>query len=781
MTSANVEAQPTSPRLSALDRGGRVTLQISGMSCAACVGHVEKALLGVSGVEAAQVNLATESADVLVGSGGIALRDLTEAVAGAGYSARKVIDPIASAEAQDAQRDSELSKLRKRAFVSLAVAAFLMAAMYYRSVPWLENVSPTAANVFFLALAAPVQFWAGSVFYRSAWSAARLGTSNMSTLIVIGTSTAFFYSAAITAFRPFFQGSFLFPVEGSGVPGHAAGTYFDVSTAIIGLVFFGRYLEARARGHTTSAIRFLIGLQPRTARVVRAGKVLETPIEEVVPGDVVQTRPGERMAVDGTVREGSSAVDESILTGESVPVEKSAGDAVYAGTVNGNGALTFVATKVGRETALGEIVRVVQQAQSSRAPVEKVVDLVAARFVPAVLVAASITLVVWVFLAPEPRFANALLMTVAVLVIACPCALGLATPTAVVVGMGRGARRGILIRDAEALETAHKVDTVVFDKTGTLTMGRPRVSSLLPVGVSERELLQLAASVEGPSEHPLGGAVRRAARERRIEPLEVKRFQALPGQSAQGEVAGHSVVVGSFAAVRLGEELAREAARLSSDGQTMLAVTRDGATIGLIGVEDTIRPTAREAVQTLHAMDVHTVMLTGDNPATAGAVARQIGIAEVAAGVSPAEKAARVGSLKRDGRAVAMVGDGINDAPALAEADLGIAIGSGTDVAIEAAGVTLASSDPRGAAETISLSRAAMRVIRQNLFWAFFYNVLLIPVAAGALYPLFAGGDVPGPLQPLLGEYGFLDPVVAAGAMAFSSLSVVANSLRLGR
>ena len=759
----------------------RVTLRVSGMTCSACVGHVGNALKDVDGVTDAQVNLATETADVQFMPGMATLADLRDAVSDAGYSAAEEQPGAAAAEEDEARRERDLNAVRVRTVASLIAAAFLMAGMQYASIPLFADVSPALANVVFLAVAAPIQFWAGAQFYRSAWSAARRGTSNMGTLVAIGTTTAFAYSLAVTAFRPFFEGSLLFSGEAGVVHGHATGTYFDVSAAIIGLVLLGRYIEARARGRTSDAIRSLIGLQPKTAHLIRSGEVTDIEIEHVMPGDEVLVRPGERIPVDGTVSGGTSSVDESMLTGESVPVGKSIGDAVYAGTVNGTGALEFTATRVGADTALGEIVRMVSAAQGSRAPVEKVVDMVTARFVPAVLIAAVVTLALWSFLAPEPRFVNALMMTVAVLVIACPCALGLATPTAVIVGMGRGARRGILVRDAAALETAHRIDTVVFDKTGTLTLGAPRVTEVRPFGVSEHDLLQLAASVEGPSEHPLGAAVREAAQDRGISALPVERFEAIPGRGAKGEVGGSEVVVGNLAAAPPDPRVTREAEGLASAGCTVLIVVRDGTAMGVIGVRDEVRPQSSDAVRELEDAGVRTVLLTGDNRVTANEIARQVGIREVIAEVTPSEKADRIAGLKANGAVVAMVGDGINDAPALATADVGIAIGSGTDVAMEAAEVVLTSSDPRGVVDAVSLSKATMRTIRQNLFWAFVYNVLLIPIAAGILYPVFAGGDVPGFLRPVLGEHGFLNPILAAGAMAISSLSVVTNSLRLGR
>ena len=779
MTFADADPTLTSPTAS--EGQFRVTLRVTGMTCGACVGHVGHALRGVDGVTGAQVNLATETADVQLTPGTATVADLQAAVSDAGYSAVEEQAGANAAAEDEARYERDLRTLRIRTIVSLVAAAFLMAGMQYGSVPALADVSPTFANVIFLVVAAPVQLWAGAQFYRSAWSAAKRGTSNMGTLIAIGTTTAFVYSLAVTAFRPFFEGTILFSGEAGGIPGHATGTYFDVSAAIIGLVLLGRYLEAGARGRTSHAIRSLMGLQPKTAHVVRSGEITDVAIEDVVPGDEVMVRPGERVPVDGVVSRGASVIDESMLTGESVPVDKASGDAVYAGTVNGNTALYFTATRVGAETALAEIVRMVRTAQSSRAPVEKLVDLVTARFVPAVLIAAVVTLALWSILAPEPRFVNALLMTVAVLVIACPCALGLATPTAVIVGMGRGARRGILIKDAAALETAHKIDTVVFDKTGTLTQGAPQVTSVRPFEMSEDEILQLAASVEGPSEHPLGAAVRQAAQDRGIATLPVDRFEALPGTGAKGEVDGCEVTVGNLASAPPDPRIPQEARRLASAGFTVLVVTRDGVAAGVIGVRDEIRPESPEAVGQLTAMGIRTVLLTGDNRATAEEIARQAGIGEVIAEVTPPEKAGRIANLRDRGSVVAMVGDGINDAPALATADVGIAIGSGTDVAMEAAEVVLTSSDPRGVAEAVSLSKATMRTIRQNLFWAFIYNVLLIPIAAGVLYPVFSGGAVPGFLQPVLGEHGFLNPVVAAGAMAISSLSVVTNSLRLGR
>ncbi len=761
-------------------------IHLGGMTCASCVGHVGSALNSLPGVVRAEVNLAAEVAEVEFVSGTLGRRDLREAVTGAGYQLVSFEgDRDAETEFEEARkrRKADLDDLKRRVILSLAVAAFIMAGMQYASIDALENISPTAVNYLFLALAAPIQFWAGSRFYRGAWGALKHRTSNMNTLVAIGTSTAFFYSAAATLFRPLFEDSVVF--ESGGISGHATGTYFDVSASIIGLILLGRWLEARARGRTSDAIRRLIGLTPNTAMIERDGQSVQVPVEEIAAGDRIILRPGERVPVDGVIFDGRGEVDESMLTGESVPAEKSDGDSLFAGTVNGTGGLRFTATRVGRDTALAQIVQMVERAQASKAPVERLVDRVTAIFVPAVLIAALLTFVVWLFVAPDPAFVNALLLTVAVLVVACPCALGLATPTAIMVGMGRGASRGLLIRNAEVLETAQRLDTVVFDKTGTLTEGRPSVSSVVPQGVSEEELLSLAASVETGSEHPVGSAVVGRAQDLGYELSALTGFMATAGRGVEGTVEGHSVIAGSPAmlaerGVELGP-LTENVSELSSRGETVLAVASDGVAIGLIGVMDTVRPSSAEAVAALRAMGIRTIMLTGDNRQTAEAVAKQVGVDEVIAEVLPAEKSDRIAELKAGGSLVAMVGDGINDAPALALADVGIAIGSGTDIAIESSDITLTGSDPRGVAEAVRLSKATMRTVRQNLFWAFFYNVALIPIAAGALHPLFLDGDVPGYLQPLLGQHGFLNPIAAAAAMALSSVSVVTNSLRLSR
>ena len=784
MQTANPNALPTQEEVD--ENLVTLTFSVGGMTCAACVHHVGNALRELPGIVDAQVSLGTETATVEFAPNAVSKPEIRDALSGAGYSVRGFADEDTSifADGDKKIREVELKTTRDMMIISLIVASVIMISMNYRSIDSLSNLSPTAVNIFFLVLATPVQFWAGARFYKSAWSAARLRTSNMNTLVAIGTSAAYFYSVAVTILRPMFEDSLTF--SGAAVGGsHSTGTYFDVSAAIIGLILLGRWLEARARGRTSGAIRKLIGLQPATAVIIRNGEPTKIEIADVTSGDTIVLRPGERVPVDGEITEGTTAVDESMLTGEAVPVEKLLGDHLYTGTVNGMGAVRFTAVSVGRDTVLAGIVRMVQQAQSSRAPIEHLVDQVTARFVPAVLGIAIVTFAVWSFLAPEPAIINALLMTVAVLVIACPCALGLATPTAIMVGMGRGASSGALIRNADALERAHRIDTVVFDKTGTLTEGKPVVSSLNAIGVSENKLIELAAAVEASSEHPLAGAVLAEAKARNIVISAATDVVAVPGRGITATVEGAKITVGSAEfiteATSADYDFTEHSVAISERGETVLGVAKDGEPIGFIGISDTVKPGASEAIRQLTNRGIRAVMLTGDNQRTADKVAQSIGIEHVVAGVLPDGKANVITELQSEGRVVAMVGDGINDAPALATADVGIAIGSGTDIAIEAADVTITSGDPAIVAELIDLSRSTMRTIKQNLFWAFFYNVLLIPIAAGILYPVFSDGGVPGILQPIIGQIGFLNPIVAAGAMAFSSVTVVTNSLRLGR
>ena len=754
----------------------KATLSIAGMTCASCVGHVERAIRAVDGVLTANVNLATESATVEYVPGVAGITDLRHAVQDAGYSAQAVLGE----EGDSATAPKEVSALKTKFVVSLAVAAAIMVMMF---IPALNDWSPLWLNVIFLGMATPVQFWAGKQFYAGAWGALKHRTSNMNTLIAVGTSVAYFYSVAATLFYnwPLFAQSHRFHVH--SLFDHATGTYFDTSTAIIGLVLLGRFLEARAKSRASNAIRALMGLQAKTARVTRNGQEAELPIDEIEVDDSVVVRPGEKIPVDGEVLEGSSSVDESMLTGESVPVEKTPGSQVFGATVNSTGSFTFKATKIGRETMLAQIVRLVEEAQGSRAPIQRLADVISSYFVPSVIAIAAGVFVLWYFLGPSPAYVYAVLTTVTVLIIACPCAMGLATPTAIMVGTAKGAELGILIRSAEALERAHNIQVVVLDKTGTLTMGRPSVTEIVTLGESEEELLTLAASAERNSEHPLGEAVVSAARERGLTLKDAGEFSALPGFGVEARVSGTRVVLGNLALMeREGMDLnglQESALALSQRGQTPMFVATDGHVRGVVAVADTLKPESRSAVERLRAQGLEVVMLTGDNRPTAETIARQVGVDRVLAEVLPGDKADHVRSLQQGGRTVAMVGDGINDAPALAQADVGIAIGTGTDVAMEAADITLVRGDLRGVATAIALSRSTMRAIKQNLFWAFAYNVALIPIAAGVLYLAFSGGRVPELLRPVLGDYGFLNPILAAAAMAVSSVTVVANSLRL--
>ena len=743
----------------------QVALNIGGMTCASCVHHVTNALKEVDGVEDATVNLATERATVRYSPGAATLGEMRHAVEDAGYS----VEGVAGDELGALAGHRELSDLKKKFIVSLAVAGAIMAMM---AAPGLKTALPFRLDYLLFALATPVQFWAGRQFYASAWGALKHRTSNMNTLIAVGTLTAYLYSAAVTLFH-----------SSSFFADHDSGTYFDTSTAIIGLVLLGRYFEARAKGRASGAIRALVGLQAKTARVLRDGLETDVPVEQLSPGDLVMVSPGEKIPVDGEVADGLSWVDESMLTGESAPVEKGAGAEVFGATVNTTGSLTFRATMTGRDTMLSLIIRLVEEAQGSKAQIQRLADLVASYFVPTVIGISIAVFAVWLAFGPEPSYVYALLTMVAVLIIACPCAMGLATPTAIMVGTGRGAEYGVLIRNAEALERAHRTQVVVLDKTGTLTTGRPEVTDIIVTDVGEDELLGLAASAERASEHPLGQAVVSAARARGLALADAQGFEALPGHGIRATVDGAELLVGSgsFMAesgVSL-DALGEKADELNGQGKTAVFVAADGKVKGLIAVADGLKPGAKEAVAALRRLGTEVVMLTGDNRLAAEAIAAEAGIDRVVADVLPAEKAGHIEAAQQDGRTVAMVGDGINDAPALTQADVGIAIGTGTDVAMESADMTLVSGDLRAVATSIALSKATMRTIRQNLFWAFAYNVALIPIAAGVLYPLFPGDGVPDALTPVLGEFGFLNPILAAGAMAISSITVVANSLRL--
>ena len=771
-----------------------VMLPVTGMSCAACARTIEFTLKDVPGVRDASVNYATGRATVAFDPSVVTPPALVEAVRSVGYDVLSADTGPGGAEAgidalpaelaiEDAERRAQEAEYRALR-VKLAVAAGLSVPILVIS---MAHLSFPGVNWIQLGLAVPVVAFAGSRFYRGAWASLRHRNADMNTLIALGTGAAFTYSAAVTLAPALVAHAG--PVA-AAAPHAPPAVYFEVATAIITLVLLGRTLESRARGRSAEAIRRLIQLQPRTARVVRGGMEIDVPIARVVSGDVVIVRPGERIPVDGAVIDGVSVVDESMLTGESLPVDKEPGAPVFGGTINRTGSFSFSATRVGRDTVLYRIVRLVQQAQASRAPIARLADVISGYFTPAVIVAAILTFVVWYNLAPpDSRLTLALANFVAVMIIACPCAMGLATPTAILVATGRGAEKGILFRGGEVLERAGKVRTVVLDKTGTITTGRPEVTDVVPAATFAPAgaespgdaLLRIAASAEQRSEHPLGEAIVRAASARGAALAPAAAFEALPGRGIAAEVDGQLALIGN---ARLMAErgvdvtpIAPEADRLSALARTVMFVAVGGApgaappkAAGVIGLADTPRPEAAAAVRRLRGLGLDLVMITGDNRATADSIASLVGphgeIGRVIAGVLPDRKAEEVRALQASGRVVAMVGDGINDAPALAQADVGLALGSGTDVAIEAADITLMRNDLDGVAGAITLSQRTLAIIRQNLFWAFFYNTLGIPVAAGILYP-WTGW--------------LLNPMLAAAAMSFSSVSVLVNSLRLRR
>jgi Cu+-exporting ATPase len=742
-----------------------IALPIEGMTCASCVNRIERFLRKTPGVESATVNLATEVATIRYLPASADRAALVGAIEAAGYDVRTTsptasdaapVSMMAELSEEDRARAREARGLLIRALVSIATAIGIMIVMFAPQ----TTVPVEDLNRLVLLPATFIQVWGGGRFYRAAWRAARHRTTNMDTLVAVGTTAAWGYSVAVTLYPAVFIAAGLEPVS-----------YFDSSTIIIGLVLLGRWLEARAKGRTAGAIHRLVGLSPTTARVVRDGMDHEIPLEAVAVGDILRVRPGDRIPVDGVVVEGGSAVDASMLTGEPIPVAVGPGDEVIGATRNTTGTFVMRATRVGRDTALARIVDLVQRAQGSKAPIQRLADRVAEVFVPLVLVVAAFTFVVWFAAGPEPRLTLALTSFIAVLVIACPCAMGLATPTAIMVGTGRGAEAGILIRGGEALEIAQRVDTVVLDKTGTLTAGRPSVGTVVTApGVTTAELLDMAGSVEKGSEHPVGAAILARAREDELGFRQVDGFRAIGGLGVEATVDGTRVLVGTARllldhGLDLGS-LEVEADRVAAQGMTPAWVAAGDRLLGFVPVTDAIKPGANEAVTELQKQGLDVWLVTGDDARTARAVAERVGIApeRVLAEVLPADKAAAVTRLQGEGRVVAMVGDGINDAPAIAQADLGVAIGTGADIAIEASDVTLVGVDPRAVADALALSRATMSVIRQNLFWAFAYNVVLIPVAMGVLYPTFGIT---------------LSPALAAAAMALSSVSVVANSLRL--
>lgn len=748
-----------------------VQLGIRGMTCAGCVLRVEEALTGVDGVEAVDVNLATERARVRYRGDSELVEAMHAAVRASGYEAIEAASGAkAREEAEETAREAGLEALRRRAVFAGAPTAVILALQMFPmlwppAASWLHLLIGEALLLYILfALASIVQFGPGFWFYRLGWKAVRTGHPDMHTLVMLGSSAAYGYSV-VAMFLP------------GVMPSGADHVYFEASSAIIALILLGKYLEVRVRGRAGAAMRLLLGLQPALAHVVRADREMDIPIEEVVAGDIILVRPGERLPVDGIVEEGQSWVDESMLTGEPAPVEKKAGDEVVGGTINGRGGFRFRATRVGEDTVLARIVRMVEEAQQSKPPIQRLADRVVAWFVPAVLGVAFLAFVLWVVMGPAPALPFALVAAVSVLIIACPCAMGLATPVSVMVGSGKAAELGILFRGADAIESLAGVDTVAFDKTGTLTEGRPRLTDMMPCDAwSDEEVLRLAAAVERRSEHPVGYAIVEAAEERGISVPGATRVRAHSGLGISAMVEKKAVYIGSerFLAAEkvdmspLGEDVFRSDAvrTLSEEGKTILFMAADGALAAIFGVADPLKQHAAESVKALRELGCRVAMITGDAPRAAEVVADRLGIDEVSAGILPDKKADAVQRYRLEGWRVAFAGDGINDAPALARADVGVAMGTGSDIAIESGDVILMSGDPRGLVNARALAHSTLRNIKQNLFWAFAYNVALIPVAAGALYPLTGH---------------LLSPVFAAAAMSLSSVFVLSNALRLKR
>ncbi len=718
----------------------KVDFKITGMSCAACANRIEKGLSQLPGVYKVGVNFAAEKASVEYDPGEVTGQQLKSTVEKLGYTAQDMAE-TGAADREKAAREGEIRRQKLWLVVSAGLSLPLLAMMIMRFLGMGVMMNPYLE----LALATPVQFGAGWQFYRGAFMALRNGSANMDVLVALGTSAAYLYS--------------LFNII-TGVE----HLYFEVSGILITLIILGKLLEAVAKGRTSEAIKKLMGMQAKTARVVRNGQEADIPIEEVAVGDIIAVRPGEKIPVDGEITEGTSTVDEAMLTGESIPVDKKVGDEVVGATINKFGTFKFRATKVGKDTALAQIIRIVEEAQGSKAPIQRFADVVSGYFVPAVVALAVLTFMGWYFLLDPGNFPRALINFTAVLVIACPCALGLATPTSIMVGTGKGAENGILIKGAEHLENAHRLTTIVLDKTGTITKGEPEVTDIVALaGQQETELLQIAVRAEKNSEHPLGQAVVKYGQSKGMAATDPDSFAAIPGHGVEATVEGRKVMVGTRKLMRENgiaiDGVISRVEELEQQGKTVMFMAVDGKASGLIAVADTVKEHSREAVAELQQMGIEVWMITGDNERTAKAIAGQVGVKNVMAEVLPEHKADKVESLKREGKTVAMVGDGINDAPALATADVGFAIGTGTDVAIEAADITLMRGDLRGIVAAIKLSRVTMRNIKQNLFWALIYNALGIPIAAS----------------------GFLSPVLAGAAMAFSSVSVVSNALRLKR
>lgn len=746
-----------------------IDLAIGGLSCASCTLTVERSLRAVPGVQQADVNYALGKAHVTYAPERVDVQQIVDAVQRAGYLASTEVDAAdAVTEAEDGETAAharEYRSLMRKFWFALAIGIPVML-VAYPELPWFYlptwlGVPVTEEMVWWLfvlsgVVTLPVMLYSGRHFFTGAWAAFKHHAADMNTLIAVGTSAAWIYSSVALIFPSLF-------------PAGMASPFYDVTAIVTALVLLGQALEVRAKGQTSQAIRKLIGLQAKTARVMREGQESEIPVEAVLVGDVVVVRPGEKIPVDGEIVEGHSAIDESMVTGESLPVDKQAGDVVIGATMNTTGAFKFRATKVGKDTALAQIVKMVQDAMGSKAPIARLVDVIAGYFVPAILIISILTFLAWYNFGPSPALSFAVVTAVTVLIIACPCAIGMAVPLSLVAGVGKGAEHGVLIRNGEALQLASQLKVIVLDKTGTITKGKPELTDVVPAdGFTADELLRIAAAADRPSEHPLAQAIVKGAQERGIEPEEPGAFVAVPGHGVEATVAGRSVLVGNRKLMeRHGVDAGRLVAdleRLQGEGKTAMLVALDGIAAGIVAVADTIKEDSIEAIRVMQGMGLEVVMLTGDNERTAQAIARQVGIERVLAEVLPEEKANQVHLLKQGGRTVGMVGDGINDAPALVEAHVGFAIGTGTDVAIEAADITLMSGSLKGVAYAIEVSRATMRNAKQSLFGAFAYNSLGIPVAAGLLYPFFGI---------------LLSPIIAGAAMAASSVTVVTNANRL--
>lgn len=723
------------------------TMPIKGMHCASCVRLIERAVSKVPGVEGASVNLATENLSVKFDKDICSEKEIAGSIANIGYKA--VLED--QVENHDQEKSKQLNRLKIKVIVSIVLGLLIV----WGSFPGLMEFSPMILRIFWvqLILAFPVQFWAGMDFYKATIPALKNRVANMDTLVAFGTTVAFVYSTFVTLFPQILERAGITPEP-----------YFDVAAVVIALILLGRFFEAKAKRGTSEAIKKLLGLQAKTARVIRNGNEADIPIEQVLVGDLIRVRPGEKIPVDGVIEEGESAIDESMVTGESIPVDKSKGDTVIGATINKSGSFIIKATKVGKDTMLSQIIKLVTEAQGSKAPIQRLADIISSYFVPIVIMLAIATFVIWYDFGQAPAFIFAMLNAVAVLIIACPCAMGLATPTAIMVGTGKGAEKGILIKDAQSLEITHKINTVIFDKTGTLTVGKPKVTDL----VGDEKLLEIAASLEKGSEHSLAGAILEKAESENLNLLKVESFKAISGFGIEGKLNGKSYVFGNLKLMDRDKidtaKFEDKIIKLEEEGKTVMILAEEKTILGLIAVADTIKDSAREGIKELRKKNIEVVMITGDNKRAAEAIAKELGIERVLSEVLPGDKESEVRKIQDEGKTVAMVGDGINDAPALAAADIGIAMGTGTDVAIEAAGITLVNKDLRSVASTIDLSKKTMRTIKMNLFWAFGYNIVLIPVAMGVLYPF----------------WGILmNPIFASAAMALSSISVVSNSLLL--